>query len=71
MPELRELISKYLDDRYGVHYEANGEILVTVGASQAIDLAIRALITKGDEVIIPEPLTLLTIPASFSPAVLP
>lgn len=55
MPELRELISKYLDDRYGVHYEANGEILVTVGASQAIDLAIRALITKGDEVIIPEP----------------
>lgn len=55
MPELRELISKYLDDRYGVHYEANGEILVTVGASQAIDLAIRALITTGDEVIIPEP----------------
>ena len=55
MPELRELISKYLDARYGVHYEANGEILVTVGASQAIDLAIRALITTGDEVIIPEP----------------
>ena len=55
MPELRELISKYLDDRYGVHYEAKGEILVTVGASQAIDLAIRALITTGDEVIIPEP----------------
>ncbi|MBO4848382.1 MAG: aminotransferase class I/II-fold pyridoxal phosphate-dependent enzyme [Clostridia bacterium] len=55
MPELRELISKYLDARYGVHYEANGEILVTVGASQAIDLAIRALITNGDEVIIPEP----------------
>ncbi|MBR0135674.1 MAG: aminotransferase class I/II-fold pyridoxal phosphate-dependent enzyme [Clostridia bacterium] len=55
MPELRDLISKYLDDRYGVHYEANGEILVTVGASQAIDLAIRALITTGDEVIIPEP----------------
>lgn len=55
MPELRELISKYLDERYGVHYEANGEILVTVGASQAIDLAIRALISTGDEVIIPEP----------------
>jgi aminotransferase len=55
MPELRQLISRYLDERYGVHYEANGEILVTVGASQAIDLAIRALITKGDEVIIPEP----------------
>ncbi len=55
MPELRELISKYLDDRYGVHYEANGEILITVGASQAIDLAIRALISTGDEVIIPEP----------------
>ena len=55
MPELRELISRYLDERYGVHYEANGEILITVGASQAIDLAIRALITTGDEVIIPEP----------------
>ena len=55
MPELRELISKYLDERYGVHYEAKGEILVTVGASQAIDLAIRATISAGDEVIIPEP----------------
>lgn len=62
MPELRELISRYLDDRYKVHYAPKDEILITVGASQAIDLAIRALISYGDEVIVPEPTYVAYIP---------
>lgn len=62
MPELRELISRYLDDRYKVHYSPKDEILITVGASQAIDLAIRALISYGDEVIVPEPTYVAYIP---------
>ncbi len=62
MPELRQLISRYLDERYDVHYDFKTEILVTVGASQAIDLAIRALVTRGDEVIVPEPTYVAYIP---------
>ncbi|MEG1560226.1 MAG: aminotransferase class I/II-fold pyridoxal phosphate-dependent enzyme [Clostridia bacterium] len=54
MIELRELISKYLKERVNVNYDIN-EILVTVGASQAIDLALRAIVDVGDEVIVPEP----------------
>lgn len=52
--ELRELICRYYDERYGVHY-APSECIVTVGASEGIDLALRALINPGDEVIIPAP----------------
>ena len=54
MPELRSLIEKYLASRYNVHYPAS-QILVTVGASEALDLAFRALIEPGDEVLIPAP----------------
>ena len=52
---LREEISKYLDRKYNTKYDPKSEILVTVGGSEAIDAAIRALVTKGDEVIIPQP----------------
>ncbi|XEC93455.1 aminotransferase class I/II-fold pyridoxal phosphate-dependent enzyme [Paenibacillus tarimensis] len=55
MPELREEIGQYLNDRFGVKYEPEKEILVTVGGSEAIDLALRALISPGDEILIPEP----------------
>ncbi|HHV72018.1 MAG TPA: aminotransferase class I/II-fold pyridoxal phosphate-dependent enzyme [Clostridia bacterium] len=55
MPELREEISKYLKRTIGISYEAEGEVLVTVGASEAVDLAIRSLITPGDEALVPEP----------------
>lgn len=61
MPELRELISRYLDERVNLKYDIS-EILITVGASQAIDLAIRALIAPGDEVIVPEPTYVAYIP---------
>lgn len=53
--ELREEISKYLDRKYNLKYNPKDEILVTVGGSEGIDLALRALVGPGDEVIIPEP----------------
>lgn len=52
--ELREQISAYLERRFGLRYGA-GQILVTVGGSEAIDLAVRALVNPGDEVLIPQP----------------
>ena len=55
MPELREAISDYLDRRFNLKYDAEEEILVTVGGSEGIDLALRSLVGPGDEVIIPEP----------------
>ncbi|MPQ44539.1 aminotransferase class I/II-fold pyridoxal phosphate-dependent enzyme [Clostridium tarantellae] len=53
--ELREEISKYLKRRFDLSYKAKDEIIVTVGGSEGIDLALRALVGPGDEVIIPEP----------------
>ena len=53
--ELREEISNYMKRKIGVSYRAKDEILVTVGGSEGIDLALRALVGPGDEVIIPEP----------------
>lgn len=61
IPELRELISKYLDVRFGLKYASN-ELLITVGASQAIDLALRAIVSPGDEVIVPEPTYVAYLP---------
>lgn len=52
--ELREEITKYMDRRFNLKYEAD-EVLVTVGGSEAIDLLIRSVISPGDEVLIPEP----------------
>ena len=53
--ELRREISSFVERHYDVHYESKNEILVTVGGSEAIDLAIRAMVCPGDEVIIPQP----------------
>lgn len=55
LAELRDEICRYLDRRFGLHYAPKGETVVTVGGSEAIDLAIRTLVEPGDEVIIPEP----------------
>ena len=55
MPALRDAIGKYLSMRYNIHYSGESEILVTVGASEGIDLSLRALLNDGDEVLIPEP----------------
>lgn len=54
--ELRELIIQYLSARFGINNNYTPEnVLITVGASEAIDLAMRAIIDPGDEVIVPEP----------------
>ncbi|MGG3307419.1 aminotransferase class I/II-fold pyridoxal phosphate-dependent enzyme [Paenibacillus lautus] len=55
MPELREAIAEYLNDSFHVTYNPANEMIVTVGGSEAIDLALRALIVPGDEILIPEP----------------
>lgn len=55
MLTLRKEISAYQERRFGLRYNGTKEILVTVGGSEAIDLAIRALVNPGDEVIIPVP----------------
>lgn len=54
-PELRQAICRYLERRTGAVYDWAGEALVTVGVSEAIDLAIRALCSPGDEVLYHEP----------------
>lgn len=55
LEELRVEISKYVDRKYGAKYDPETEILVSVGGSEAIDMAVRALVKPGDEVIIPQP----------------
>jgi aminotransferase len=54
-PLLRELILGYLSERFGLQYPSIDNLLVTVGASQALDLAFRTILNPGDEVIIHEP----------------
>lgn len=53
--ELRRAIAHYMAERFHVEYDPVKEILVTVGASEGIDLALRALVCPGDEVLVPEP----------------
>ncbi|HWR39532.1 MAG TPA: aminotransferase class I/II-fold pyridoxal phosphate-dependent enzyme [Patescibacteria group bacterium] len=53
--ELREEIARHIRDDYGVEYDPRREALVTVGVSEALDLAMRALLCPGDEVLVPEP----------------
>lgn len=53
--ELREEINRYLKRRFDLSYDAKDGILVTVGGSEAIDIALRAMVDPGDEVIIPQP----------------
>jgi aminotransferase len=55
MAELRQEIANYLDRKYNLKYNPVNEVVVTVGGSEAIDLAIRALVNPGDEVLIVEP----------------
>ena len=54
-PELRAEIANHFKKRHNIDYDSNKEILVTVGVSEAMDLAVRAIINPGDEVLIPEP----------------
>lgn len=63
LSELRQLISRYLSERFGVEYPADNTV-VTVGASEAVDLALRAICDAGDEILLPEPYYV-----SYAPAV--
>lgn len=62
---LRKEIAFYLSSRYGTEYSPEREILVTVGASEGIDISMRVLLEQGDEVLVPEPSYV-----SYSPSVL-
>jgi len=56
LPALREAASNYVKLKYGLTYDSSNEIIVTVGASQALDVAFRTLLTEGCEVILPAPI---------------
>ncbi len=55
MTELREEVARHLSTRYGVSYDPDTELLITVGVSEGLDLATRAILNPGDEVITPQP----------------
>lgn len=55
LSELLDLIARYEKERHGVEYAPRTEIMVTVGASEGIDLALRTIVEPGDEVIVPDP----------------
>jgi len=55
MPELRNEISRYMSAKYTLNYDPGTQVLVTVGASEGIDVALRAIVEPGDEVLIVEP----------------
>lgn len=55
LSELKIEISKYLDRRFDLKYDPSDEIMITVGGSEAIDGALRAMLDTGDEVILPQP----------------
>ena len=55
LAELRDEICSYIKRRYGLTYDSKSEVIVTVGGSEAIDIALRAILNPGDEVICPEP----------------
>lgn len=56
LPELRKTIASFVDRRYGLKYEPENEILVTIGASEALDIAFRTILDEGSEVILPAPI---------------
>ena len=55
LPELRSSICRYVQKNYGIAYDPRTEVIITVGVSEAIDLALRALLEPGDEVLYHEP----------------
>ena len=75
LAELRAEIANKIKQRHGVEYNPDKEVLVTVGGSEAIDNTIRAFVSAGDEVLIPEPsfvcYTPLTIMAGGTPVTIP
>jgi aminotransferase len=65
LKELRTEISNYIKRTQGITYNPGGEILVTVGGSEAIDIGLRAMINPEDEIIIPQPSYVSYAPCSY------
>lgn len=65
LKELREEISRYLMRKYSLDYDADNEIMVTVGGSEAIDIALRCMVDPGDEVLIPTPCYVSYLPCAI------
>ena len=55
LSELREEIARYMERKFSLSYDAEGEVLVTIGGSEAIDACVRVITNPGDEIIIPQP----------------
>lgn len=62
--ELKEEISAYLERQYEVRYDPGSEVMVTVGGSEAIDLAMRVMLEPGEEVLIPQPSYVSYVPCA-------
>lgn len=62
LPQLRHAISQHIEAKYGVSYNPETEVLVTVGVSQGLDLSMRALVNPGDEVLVPDPSYVAYVP---------
>ncbi len=65
LKELKEEVTKYLKRRFNISYDYNKEVMITVGGSEAIDIAMRAMLDPGDEVIIPQPSYVSYLPCTL------
>ncbi|MDP2660957.1 MAG: aminotransferase class I/II-fold pyridoxal phosphate-dependent enzyme [Dehalococcoidia bacterium] len=62
--DLRYELSRHLERRYGLDYDPRTELMITVGVSEAMDLALRAILNPGDEVIVPDPTYVSYVPCT-------
>ena len=65
LKELKVEICKYLDRKVQVKYDYRNEVIVTVGGSEGIDIALRAMLDEGDEVLIPQPSYVSYLPCTI------
>ena len=65
LKELKEEICKYLERKIHVSYDSSSEVMVTVGGSEGIDMAMRAMLDPGDEVLIPQPSYVSYLPCAI------
>ena len=65
MPELKQEVANYFQRRHGLVYNPKTETFITVGGSEAIDMAMRAMLDPGDEIIIPEPCYVSYVPCAM------
>ena len=71
LKELKTEINRYLNRHYGLSYDVDHEIMVTIGGSEAIDAAMRAMLDPGDEVLIPQPSYVSYVPCAVLAGAVP